>query len=60
VGLSEFHDTFATIILHFSGNIGDGHCHGEISLIRRRRPPVLFFRLLIFAYSSVLIKALSW
>jgi hypothetical protein len=24
------------IILHFGGNIGDGHCRGEISLIRRR------------------------
>jgi hypothetical protein len=36
MGLGEFHDTLTTIILHFGGDNGDGHCRGEISLIRRR------------------------
>ncbi len=39
MGLSEFHDTLATIILYFGGDIGDGHCRSEISLIRRRGHP---------------------
>ncbi len=39
MGLSEFHDTLATIILHFGGDIGDGYCRSEISLIRRRGHP---------------------
>jgi hypothetical protein len=43
MSLSEFHDTLATIILHFSGDIGDGHCHGEISLIRCRVHPFSYF-----------------
>jgi hypothetical protein len=43
MGLSEFHDTLAMIILHFGGDIGDGHCHGEISLIRRRGHPFSYF-----------------
>ncbi len=34
VGLIVFHDTLSTLILHFGGKISDGHCHGEISLIR--------------------------
>jgi hypothetical protein len=34
MGLSEFHDTLSMIILHFGADIGDGHCRGEISLIR--------------------------
>jgi hypothetical protein len=29
--------TLSTIILHFGGDPGNGHHHGEISLIRRRR-----------------------
>jgi hypothetical protein len=41
--LSEFHDTLATIILHFGGDIGDGHCRSEISLIRRRGRPFSYF-----------------
>jgi hypothetical protein len=43
MSLSEFHDTLATIILHFGGDIGDGHCRGEISLIRRRGHPFSYF-----------------
>jgi hypothetical protein len=34
VGLSEFHDSLDDII-HFSGDISDGHHRGEIFLIRR-------------------------
>jgi hypothetical protein len=37
MGLSEFHDTLLLIVLHFSGEIGDGSSYSEISLIRRRR-----------------------
>jgi hypothetical protein len=43
VGLNEFHDTLATIILHFGGDIGDGHCRGEISLISRHGRPFSYF-----------------
>jgi hypothetical protein len=43
MGLSEFHDTLTMIILHFGGNIGDGHCCCEISLIRRRGHPFSYF-----------------
>jgi hypothetical protein len=43
VGLSEFHDTLATIILHVGGDIGDEHCRSEISLIRRRSRPFSYF-----------------
>jgi hypothetical protein len=43
MGLSEFHDTFSTIILHFGGDPGDGHRWGAISLIRRRRCPFSYF-----------------
>jgi hypothetical protein len=43
MGLSKFHDTLATIILHFGGDIGDGHRRGEISLICRRGHPLLYF-----------------
>jgi hypothetical protein len=43
MGLSEFHDTLATIILHFGGNIRNGHCRGEISLIRRHGRPFSYF-----------------
>jgi hypothetical protein len=43
MGLSEFHDTLSTIILHFSGDPGDGHCHGEICLIRRHHCPLSYF-----------------
>jgi hypothetical protein len=41
--LSEFHDTLVTIILHFGGDIGDGHSHGEIFLIRRGGHPFSYF-----------------
>jgi hypothetical protein len=37
VGLSEFHDILSKLILHVGGDIGDGYCRGEISLMRRRR-----------------------
>ncbi len=40
MSLSKFHDTLATIILHFGGK---GHCRGEISLIRRRGHPLSYF-----------------
>jgi hypothetical protein len=43
MGLSEFHDTLVTIILHFGGDIGDGHCLSEISLIRCRGHPFSYF-----------------
>jgi hypothetical protein len=43
MGLSEFHDTLAKIILHFGGDTGDGHYRGEISLIRRRGHPFSYF-----------------
>jgi hypothetical protein len=43
VGLSEFHDTLAMIILHFGGDISDGHCSGEISLIHCRSRPFSYF-----------------
>ncbi len=43
MGLSEFHDTLATIILHFGGDIGNGHCCSEISLIQRRGRPFSYF-----------------
>jgi hypothetical protein len=43
MGLSEFHDTLMMIILHFGSNIGDGHCRGEISLIRDRSHPFSYF-----------------
>jgi hypothetical protein len=43
MGLSEFNDTLVTIILHFGGNIGDGHCRSEISLIRHRSHPFSYF-----------------
>ncbi len=43
VGMSEFHDTLLKLILHFGGDIGDGHCRGEISLIRRRSRPFSYF-----------------
>jgi hypothetical protein len=36
MGLSEFHDTLSTIILHFGGDPGNGPRRDEISLIRRR------------------------
>jgi hypothetical protein len=39
MGLSEFHDTLTMIILHFGGDVSNGHCRGEISLIRRRGHP---------------------
>jgi hypothetical protein len=43
MGLSEFHDTLSTIILHFGGDPGDGHRRGAIFLIRRRRCPFSYF-----------------
>jgi hypothetical protein len=43
MGLSEFHVTLATIILHFGGDISNGHCRGEISMIRRRGHPFSYF-----------------
>jgi hypothetical protein len=43
MGLSEFYDTLSMIVLHFGGNPGDGHCRGEISLIRRRCCPFSYF-----------------
>jgi hypothetical protein len=43
MGLSEFHDTLATIILHFDSDIVDGHCRGDISLIRRCSHPFSYF-----------------
>jgi hypothetical protein len=43
MSLSEFRDTLVTIILHFSGNIGKGHCRGEISLIRHHGHPFSYF-----------------
>jgi hypothetical protein len=43
MGLSEFHDTLSTIILHLGGNPGDGHHCSAISLIRRRRCPFSYF-----------------
>jgi hypothetical protein len=43
MALSEFHDTLGMIILHFGSDISDGHCHGEISLIRRRGHPFSYF-----------------
>jgi hypothetical protein len=43
MGLSEFHDTLSAIILHFGGDPGNGHRHGAISLIRRRRCPFSYF-----------------
>jgi hypothetical protein len=46
MGLSGFHDTLATIILHFGGEIGGGHCCGEISLIRRSGHPFSYFAFL--------------
>jgi hypothetical protein len=39
VGLGEFHDTLSKLILHFGGDIGDGHFRGEISLIRGHGRP---------------------
>jgi hypothetical protein len=50
VGLTEFHDILLlVIILHFGGDLGDFS----------DPPPVLLLRLLIIAYSCVLIKTLS-
>jgi hypothetical protein len=43
MGLSEFHDTLAMIILHFGSDIGDGHCRSEIYLIRRSGHPFSYF-----------------
>jgi hypothetical protein len=43
MGLSEFHDTLSTIILHFVGDPSDGHHHGEIFMIRRRQRPFSYF-----------------
>jgi hypothetical protein len=43
MGLSEFHDTLSTIILHFGSDPGDGHCLGEISLIRPYGRPFSYF-----------------
>jgi hypothetical protein len=43
MGLSKFHDILATIILHFGGDFGDGHCRGEISLICRGSHPFSYF-----------------
>jgi hypothetical protein len=43
MGLSEFHETLAMTILHFGGDIGDGHCRGEISLIGRCGRPFSYF-----------------
>jgi hypothetical protein len=37
MGLSKFHDTLSTIILHFGGDIGDGHHPGKIYLIHCQR-----------------------
>jgi hypothetical protein len=37
MGLSEFPDILAPVILLFGGDIGDGSICGEISLIRCRR-----------------------
>ncbi len=51
MGLSEFHDTLAMIILHVGGDIGDGHCRGEISLIRHRGQPFSYFFSLIRLFS---------
>jgi hypothetical protein len=48
--LSKFHDSLSMIILHFSGDPGDGHRCGEIFLIRRR---CWFFS--YFAFSCVLV-----
>jgi hypothetical protein len=45
VSLSEFHDTLAMIILYFGGDMGDGHCRGEISLICRRGRPFSYLPL---------------
>jgi hypothetical protein len=43
MGLSEFHDILAMIILHFGGDISDGRCGGEISLIRCCGRPFSYF-----------------
>jgi hypothetical protein len=48
--LSEFHDTFLTIILHFGGDLSDRHRPGAIFLIRRRR---WFFSYFAFRYSLI-------
>jgi hypothetical protein len=45
VSLSEFHDTLGMIILYFGGDMGDGHCRGEISLICRRGRPFSYLPL---------------
>jgi hypothetical protein len=43
MGLSEFHDTLSTIILHFGGDPGDEYRRGAISLIRCRRCSFSYF-----------------
>jgi hypothetical protein len=60
MGLSEFRDTLSLIILHFSGDIGDGSLCIEISRIRHRRRLFPLLCLLTIAYICILIKALSW
>jgi hypothetical protein len=43
MGLSEFPDILSTVILHFSGHIGDRGLCVKISLIGRRRCCFLYF-----------------
>ncbi len=43
MGLSEFPDSLLPVILHFSGNIGDGSLCSGISLIHHRRCRFSYF-----------------
>jgi hypothetical protein len=60
MGLSEFPDTLALVIIHFGNDIGEGNLCIEVPLIGRRCRLFTLLRLLIIAYICTLVKALSW
>jgi hypothetical protein len=60
MGLSEFPDTLPSVILHFSGDIGDGSLCIQEPLIRRCRRWFRILRPLKITDMGILVKALSW
>jgi hypothetical protein len=54
MGLNEFPDTLLPVILHFSGDMGDGSLCTEMPLIRHRQFTLLLVYL-CFVFSSSLV-----